>query len=174
MNAQSWRIHANRLEIHLPALIAAMLDTVNGGGAALGFLPPITPEEARSYWFSLRPDLYAATRILIAAGIDGRIVGSGQLSLISAPNGRHRAEVQKLFVLSSERGKGIGRLLMQALHEAARLHGRRLLLLNTRRAGPAEQFYKRLGYAEVGVVPGYAMGPKGERYDTVSLYRELP
>jgi hypothetical protein len=48
-----------------------------------------------------------------------------------------------------------------------------LLLLNTRRGEPAEGFYKRLGYREVGVVPGYSIGPAGERYDTVALYQEL-
>jgi hypothetical protein len=51
--------------------------------------------------------------------------------------------------------------------------GRRPLLLNTRRGEIGKRFYKRLGYREVGVVPGYSLGPKGERFDSVSLYQEL-
>jgi hypothetical protein len=62
---------------------------------------------------------------------------------------------------------------MAALHDTARQHGRNLLLLNTRRGGRAEEFYKRLGYREVGVVPGYTMGASGERYDSMALYHQL-
>ena len=62
---------------------------------------------------------------------------------------------------------------MAALHDAAREHGRSLLLLNTRKDGRAERFYKRLGYREAGVIPGWTLGPAGERYTHVTLYREL-
>jgi acetyltransferase len=89
------------------------------------------------------------------------------------PNARHRAELQKLFVATALRGSGVGRSLMAALHETARQHGRSLLFLNTRRGDPAEGFYKGLGYREVGVLPGWTIGPVGERYDHVTLYKEL-
>jgi hypothetical protein len=46
-------------------------------------------------------------------------------------------------------------------------------LLNTRKDGRAETFYKRLGYREAGVIPGWTLGPAGERYTHVTLYREL-
>jgi hypothetical protein len=48
-----------------------------------------------------------------------------------------------------------------------------LLFLNTRHRGPADRFYKDLGYREIGVIPGYAAGPTGERYADVALYQEL-
>jgi GNAT superfamily N-acetyltransferase len=81
--------------------------------------------------------------------------------------------LQKLLVAPALRGKGVGKLLLAALHDAARQHGRTLLLLNTRRGQPAESFYRQVGYREIGVVPGYTMGPAGERYDTVAFYNEL-
>jgi hypothetical protein len=62
---------------------------------------------------------------------------------------------------------------MSAVHSTAREHGRSLVLLNTRRGGPAERFYKSLGYREVGVIPGYMLGPSGTLVDSVLLYREL-
>jgi hypothetical protein len=34
-------------------------------------------------------------------------------------------------------------------------------------------FYARLGYREVGVVPGYTVDAAGARHDTVIMYREL-
>jgi ribosomal protein S18 acetylase RimI-like enzyme len=156
----------------LPAFVDLLRDLVHGG-SWLGFLPPLTHDEARNYWLSLLPEIHAGSRLLLAATSDGRVVGSGQLKFPPWPNAQHRAEIQKLFVDTSLRGQGVGRSLMAALHDAARQHGRSLLLLNTRHGGSAERFYRRLGYREVGVIPGYAAGPAGERYDDVSLYHEL-
>jgi GNAT superfamily N-acetyltransferase len=160
------------LENLLPALLDLLRDTVNGG-TPLGFLPPLTASDGRTYWRSLRPELEAGSRLLLAAFAGDRLVGTGQLSLSPSPNARHRAEMQKLFVATALRGQGVGRLLLSALHEAARRHGRSLLLLNTRRGEPAETFYKGLGYREAGVVPGWSIGMAGERYDHVTLYHEL-
>ena len=172
MSVSIWRICPTEIESVLPSLADLLRETVNGG-APLGFLPPLTLDDARAYWMSIRPAMYAGTRVLLAAFADGEIVGSGQLTFASAPNARHRGEVQKVFVGTAWRGQGVGESLMRALHRRARLHGRHLLLLNTRHRGRAEAFYKRLGYREVGVVPGYSVGPAGERFDSVTLYREL-
>jgi ribosomal protein S18 acetylase RimI-like enzyme len=153
-------------------LVELFRETVNAG-SSLGFVPPITREEAREYWRSLRPALRAGTRLLLAAYKENGIVGSVQMNFSPWPNARHRAEVQKLFVAPALRGRGVGRRLMTALHDLARERGRSLLLLNTRHRGPAESFYKSLGYREIGVIPGYAAGPTGERYADVALYQEL-
>jgi GNAT superfamily N-acetyltransferase len=166
------RVWPSEIELLLPALVSVLRETVNGG-SPLGFVPPITPTQAREYWLSLRPELYAGSRVLLATFAERRVIGSGQLRLPTVPNGLHRAEVQKVFVSNARRGRGIGRVLVAALHDAARQQGRNLLLLNTRRGGRAEAFYRRLGYREVGVVPGYTMGPSGERYDSMALYQQL-
>jgi acetyltransferase len=160
------------LEGLLPALVELLRETVNGG-SPMGFLPPLTHEQGRDYWLSLRREVRAGSRLLLVARSGDRIVGSGQLAFPSLPNARHRAEIQKLFVSPAARGQGVGRSLLAALHDAAREHGRSLLLLNPRRGEPAEGFYKGLGYREVGVVPGYAVGPTGERWDSVTLYQDI-
>jgi hypothetical protein len=61
---------------------------------------------------------------------------------------------------------------MHALHRrpAARSD---LILLSTRHREPAEQFYKSLGYVEIGVVPGWTIDRAGNRYDHMELYRDL-
>jgi len=161
-----------KLEEHLEVLAGLLVATVNGG-YPLGFLPPLTHDRARHYWLSLRHDLQSNSRLLLAAYSGDRIIGSAQLAFSAWPNSRHRAELQKLFVAPALRGKGVGKSLMAAIHNAARQHGRTLLLLNTRRGQPAEAFYRQVGYREIGVVPGYTMGPAGERYDTVAFYNEL-
>lgn len=172
MSISIWRICPSEIEAVLPSLAELLRETVNGG-TPLGFVPPLCLDDARRYWMSVRPEMYAGTRVLLAAFANGEIIGSGQLTFALAPNAQHRAEVQKVFVGCSWRGQGVGESLMRALHRRARLHGRRLLLLSTRHPGPAEGFYKRLGYQVVGVVPGYSVGPAGERFDSVTLYHEL-
>ena len=163
---------AHELQEVLAALVTLLIDTVEGGHS-MGFLPPLTRANARRYWLSLRQELQAGSRLLLVASCEGRIVGTGQLALSPWSNSQHRAELQKLFVDSSFRGRGVGKSLLAALHDAARQRGRSLLVLNTRHGEPAQELYKRLGYKEVGVVPGWTIGPAGERYTHVTLYQHL-
>ena len=167
------RISATELELQLSAFSSLLSESVHAG-ASLGFLPPLSRTEAATYWLSLRPELRAGSRILLAAFDEGALVGSGQLALPSSPNAHHRAEVQKLMVTPTLKGRGVGGSLLAALHAGARERGRSLILLNTRRGEPPESFYKALGYRVAGVIPGYSMGPAGQRVDSVTLYRELP
>lgn len=143
------------------------------GGVPMGFLPPLTHDQAREYWLSVRAELESGRRLLIGAFNESGLVGSGQLSFPTRPNAPHRADVEKLFVAAALRGRGVGKLLMTALHDASLQRGRYLVMLNTRYGSPAERFYKELGYREVGPIPGWSLGPGGERYDHVILYQEL-
>ena len=164
-------VSADELPSFVATLVQLLIETVDDG-ASLGFLPPVIPSDAQDYWMSLCPELRAGKRVVLGAFSDGQIVGSGQLALPSLPNAIHRAELQKLFVSRSLRGQGVGASLMAALHDCARQRGRTLILLNARR-GVADRFYKPLGYREIGVIPGYSLGPDGDRIDSVSLYQDL-
>ena len=155
----------------VPALVDLLIDTVDDQ-APLGFVPPVEPAAARNYWIARGPELALGSRVLMGVFCDGQIAGSGQLWLPSLPNALHRAEVQKVFISRTLRGRGVGASLMAALHASARQRGRSLLLLNARRS-VADRFYKPLGYQEVGVIPGYSLGSNGARVDTVSLYLAL-
>jgi GNAT superfamily N-acetyltransferase len=165
-------VSADELAELTPSLTELLIDTVQGG-ASLGFLPPVTTVEARRYWMSILPEVTDGSRLIVGAFHDGHIAGSAQLVLPGQPNARHRAEVEKVFVHRRLRGQGVGRWLMSAVHSAACEHGRSLTLLSTRRGGQAERFYRSLGYREVGVSPGYSIGPSGERVDSVLLFKEL-
>jgi len=165
-------VASTELEDLLPALVELLRESVDGG-ASLGFLPPLPHHEARHYWRSLRPELRGGSRLLFGAYVADRLAGTGQLALPSWPTARHRAELNKVMVATALRGHGIGRRLLQAIHERAWQRGRSLLLLNARRGDPAEAFYKRLGYREAGVIPGYSVGSAGEAYDNVAMYQLL-
>lgn len=165
-------VSSAELEEQVASFTELFKETVNGG-ASLGYVAPLTHNAARDYWLSLRSELDSGLRLLLAAYAEDKLVGSGQLFLPYWPAARHRAEVHKVLVSAAIRGQGVGNQLMTALHETSRRRGRSLILLNTRRGGSAERFYIRLGYREVGVVPGYIAGPGVLRYDSVILYLEL-
>jgi ribosomal protein S18 acetylase RimI-like enzyme len=156
----------------LPTLAVLLRDAVDGG-ASLGFLPPLDPAEAGMYWKGAEAEMRAGRRIVVVAWSGSRVVGCVQIILSTRENARHRAEVQKLCVLTSERGKGIGKALMEAAHAAALARGRTLLTLDTKKGDPAVALYRGLGYVELGVVPSYTRDRSGEFHDSVFLYRQL-
>lgn len=90
-----------------------------------------------------------------------------------APNGGHRAEVQKVCVLRSARGQGIGKQLMLAIEATARAAGRTLLVLDTRKGSVAEGLYRKVGYIEAGVIPSYARTVNGTLVTAAFFYRTL-
>lgn len=154
------------------ALAALLIDAVDSG-AAVGFVAPLARDEALSYWGKIRSSLGDGL-ILLGAYRDGRLVGSVQLSCAWQPNGRHRAEIQKLFVHTSVRRQGIARALMTAVEERALRLGRWLLILDTRQGDNAEPLYEKLGYVRVGSIPDYALSSRGALHPTVVFYKRLP
>ena len=161
-----------------PALLAQLTDLLIDAvahGASLGFLSVITREEVADYWRKIFTDLAGGGRLVLAAfdGV-GRLTGAAQLALELRPNGRHRAEVQKVLVFHAARGRGIGAALMTRVEAEARVHGRTLLFLDTSvgEAG-AVKFYERLGYALAGGIPDYAANPDGTLVPNVIFYKRL-
>ena len=143
-------------------------------GVSLGFAMPLDESAVRRYWQDVMGQIEAGSRILLVARAeDGTLVGSAQLNLATTPNSRHRAEVQKVCVLRSARGQGIGTQLMRAIEAAAQAAGRTLLVLDTRKGGMAEGLYRKLGYLEGGVIPGYARTVDGTLVAAAFFYRTL-
>jgi hypothetical protein len=67
----------------------------------------------------------------------------------------------------------VGAALLQAAESAARAAGRTLLVLDTVSGGDGERLYARLGWQRVGVIPGYALWPRGGLCDTTYFYKAL-
>ena len=154
------------------ALCALLRDAVEGG-ASVGYLVPVGDAELHAFWTDTFADVRAGRRVVLVAREAGRIVGSAQLGLATRPNSRHRAEVQKVLVLRSHRGRGLGAALMEALEPAARALGRTLLVLDTSATGNALGLYSRCGYTRAGVIPRFAADPDGSLIDTVLYYKHL-
>jgi GNAT superfamily N-acetyltransferase len=91
-------------------------------------------------------------RLLIAEQAS-RIVGTVQLHLAARSNARHRAEVAKLLVHPDVQRRSIGRRLMLAVEQAARLEQRSLLALDMRLGDGANAFYCAPGIAGQTPIP---------------------
>ena len=159
-------------QIILSELVTLLQDAV-ASGASIGFLPPLSEEEAREYWTSVLEDIAQKKRVLLIARHSAQVIGAVQLELATKANAQHRAEVQKLFVLQHERRRGIGRRLMEAIEPIARERGRTLLVLDTRLGDNAERLYRKLGYIEVGIIPSYAQDATGTLDATIIFYKLL-
>lgn len=158
----------------LPDLVELLRDAIEHG-ASVGFVLPLIDGELESYWQNVLQDMGAGKKILLAVRADrGQIVGSIQLALEARRNGIHRAEIQKLLVHSSARRQGIATRLMSAIEAVARRQKRSLLVLDTRKDSEAERSYTKIGYIQVGIVPGYAVDTDGQTPgDCTFFYRLL-
>ncbi len=166
------RLNTEDAQDMLAHLIDLLRDTVDNG-ASIGFIPPLSAGTAWEYWEKVIADVGAGSRLLLVAEADGEIAGSVQLALETRPNGVHRAEVQKLMVHRRFRQQGLGRLLMETVEADARELGRKLLVLDTRQGDAADGLYRKLGYTEAGVIPGYALDADGMPHNTVIFYKQL-
>lgn len=142
-------------------------------GASVSFLPPLSPAVARGFWQRVSSDVALGKRVLLAAWLDGVLVGTVQLILDMPQNQPHRAEVSKLLVDPAARRQGVGRALMRRVEQTARGIGRKLLVLDTRKGDAGEALYRELGWQEVGVIPGFALDAEGRPQDTVFFWKAV-
>ena len=150
-----------------------LIDAVHSG-ASVGFLAPVARATADRYWHDVFAAMSSGDDLLLwVAEAQGQVVGSVQLALCPKENGRHRAEVQKLLVHRTARGKGFSTLLMQAVEAEARSRSRSLLVLDTLLGSHAEEVYRHLGWSRAGEIPDFATSPDGELFPTVYYFKQL-
>jgi GNAT superfamily N-acetyltransferase len=174
MTGVSWSIR--RLQIvsdaEIDGLVGVLIDCVEGG-ASVSFMHPLTRERAAAFWRRVAGDVANGTRaLLIAEDADG-VCGTVQLIFDLPENQPHRADLAKMLVHRRVRRQGVGAALMSAAEETARACGKTLLVLDTVTGGDAERLYERLGWTRVGVIPGYALFPRGGLCATTVFYRDL-
>jgi ribosomal protein S18 acetylase RimI-like enzyme len=153
---------------NMDSLSALLIATVEDG-ASIGFLPPLSHEDALDYW----KGVLAPNVRLWVAQYDGETVGTVQLHLCTRQNGTHRAEIAKLMVHPQSRRMGIARRLMAVAEQTAIQENRSLLVLDTRAGDPSNTLYRSLGYIEAGRIPQYAKSANGSLDETVFYYKLL-
>lgn len=155
-------------ERRLADILVACVDA----GASVSFLRPLTRERARAFWKGGSARVARGEALLLAAWLDGALVGTVQLGLDMPQNQPHRADVAKLLVDPAARRQGVGEALMRRAEQAAVRLGRRLLVLDTLKGDDAERLYARQGWTRVGEVPGFALDETGAAHATVFFWKE--
>ncbi|GAA3007558.1 GNAT family N-acetyltransferase [Streptomyces drozdowiczii] len=151
-------------------LAALLVETVEGG-SSVGFLAPLDRAAAAEWWRARAASVEAGQLEVWIARDGERIAGTIGLVRAPLPNARHRAEVAKLMVRPSARGRGLGGELLAAVERAAAEEGVTLLVLDTESGSPAERLYRAAGWTECGSVPDYAADPAGVLKPTTFYYK---
>ncbi|CCM77948.1 GNAT family N-acetyltransferase [Rhizobium mesoamericanum] len=172
MTATIRLLDAAKARAAIPDLCEVLADCVNGG-ASVGFMQPYSNADAEPYWQGVADAVASGATLLFVAEIDGRPVGTVQVSAAQMPNQPHRGDLKKLLVHRSARGKGLARLLMDTAEREAAAHGKTLLVLDTATGSEAEAIYPRLGWQRVGVIPDYALWPEGGLCATTFFYKRV-
>lgn len=155
--------------------ICALWADVSNAGGAVGFLPPVAPEQ-------VRPDLLrhltamaeGRARLVVGRDGDGRVVATAFLTLNGHRLMTHWLWVYTVMVHPSLQGRGVGRRLMAAVAEAARtVEGITALRLTCRGGSGARPFYEACGYQEVGRVPGAIRLAEDDYRDDITMWLEL-
>jgi GNAT superfamily N-acetyltransferase len=156
----------------LQELAEVLVDCV-AGGASVSFMSPFSPQQALAFFRKVASSVAAGDTVLLAASLNGKIVGTVQLGLDTPPNQPHRAEVKKMLVHRAWRSCGIGAALMTQVEEEARRLGRWLLVLDTVPGADGHRLYLRAGWQQTGIVPDYALWPDGRLCDTAIMWKRL-
>jgi GNAT superfamily N-acetyltransferase len=159
-------------ETALAELAAVLADCV-AGGASVNFLSPFSHDDALGFYRKVAGIVATGDIVLLVARLDGKIVGTVQLGLDTPPNQRHRADIKKMLVHRSARGRGIGAALMVAAEDEAWRLGRWLLVLDTVPGESGHRLYLRSGWTQSGIVPDYALFPDGRLCDTAIMWKRL-
>ena len=153
-------------------LADVLIDCVEGG-ASVSFMHPLSRDRAVAFWRGVARGAAAGERALLVADDARGLCGTVQLVLAQPENQPHRADLSKMLVHRRARRQGLGAALMRAAEATARECGKTLLVLDAVTGGDAERLYERLGWQRVGVIPGYALMPRGGLCSTTVLYRNL-
>lgn len=153
--------------------LAELLIACVADGASLTFMPPLSRDRAIGFWKTASTAVAAGSRVLLAAWCDGRLAGCVILDLATEENMPHAASLRTLMVDPGERRRGIGRALMRRAEQAARAHGRRLVMLDARAGSAAEALYRSESWQELGRIPGLELNATREACDTVFFWKRV-
>jgi GNAT superfamily N-acetyltransferase len=173
MTMPAWSLRRLHMvdEAQIEELADVLIDCVEGG-ASVSFMHPLPRDRAVAFWRRVADGVAVGRRALLVAADARGLCGTVQLVLDQPENQPHRAELSKMLVHRRARRQGLGAALMRAAETTARECGKTLLVLDTA-SDEAERLYERMGWVRVGVIPGYALLPRGGLCSTTVFYREL-
>jgi L-amino acid N-acyltransferase YncA len=112
------------------------------------------------------------TVTVIAVG-DGTVMGEATLHLSGVPWTRH-VGVVRVFTAREQRGRGLGRLLLEEICALAPSLGiEKLVAEMTVEQVPAQRLVAQLGFVEVARLPRYVKDRYGRPHDLIMMMRDV-
>ncbi|ALN62492.1 acetyltransferase family protein [Lysobacter antibioticus] len=155
------------------SMLGELLIDVVADGGSVGFMHPLSPEQAQAFWHASLAAAELGARIVLGAFDQDRLVGTVTLLLDCPPNQPHRGEIAKLMTRRDHRGRGVASSLVRTAETLAREHRRALLVLDTASDEGASAFYEKLGYTRAGEIPDYALKPHGGLTGTIIFWKKV-
>jgi len=157
----------------LRARIVALWVEVTNAGGAVGFVAPVSAEEVRPV---------AETAFDgVAAGIDRMVLGldgDEVVALLFVVDNRfglkdHWRVLKRVMVTPRGQKRGLGAALMREAEALGRKAGLAALQVTVRGGMGTEDFYAKLGYREVGRLPGALRIGPGDDRDDILMWLDL-
>jgi ribosomal protein S18 acetylase RimI-like enzyme len=155
------------------ATLADIMIDVVAGGASVSFMHPLARGDAEAFWEGSLAAAERGERVVFGALDGDTLVATVTLQLACPPNQPHRGEIAKMMTRPGHRGRGIATRLLRAAEARAVAAGKTLLVLDTAVEDGASDFYRRLGYSEAGIIPGYAFTPHGGLSGTRIFWKRI-
>ena len=154
------------------ALSELLVETVASGGS-VSFMHPLPLEAADAFWRDSLASAARGERIVLGAFDGVQLVATVTLLLDLPPNQPHRAEIAKMMTRLTHRKRGIAGALMREAEKMAIARGRTLLVLDTAVDEGASPLYESLGFNLTGIIPDYALKPRGGLTGTMIYWKKL-
>jgi GNAT superfamily N-acetyltransferase len=153
--------------------IVTLWTAVTNAGGAVGFVGPVTEDDVRPLALST---LREATE-----GPDRMLVGfhdQQPVALLFFTDNRFRLKahwcvLKRVMVQPDRQGHGYGQALMREAERIGREIGWEALHLTVRDGKGVEEFYRQLGYREVGRLPGALRVGPGDDRDEIQMWLSL-
>ena len=154
------------------ALSELLVETVASGGS-VSFMHPLPLEAADAFWRDSLASAARGERTVLGAFDGVQLVATVTLLLDLPPNQPHRAEIAKMMTRLTHRKRGIAGALMREAEKMAIARGRTLLVLDTAVDEGASPLYESLGFNLTGIIPDYALKPRGGLTGTMIYWKKL-
>ena len=141
--------------------------------ASVSFMHPLSQADAEAFWEKSLAAAERGERVVLGAFDGETLAGTVTLVLDLPVNQPHRAEIAKLMVALSHRGRGIASALMNAAEAQATAAGRTMLVLDTASIEGAGPLYEALGWSFAGELPDYAYTPHGAMSGTRLYWKRV-
>ncbi|MGA8116601.1 MAG: GNAT family N-acetyltransferase [Actinocatenispora sp.] len=136
----------------VPAIVALLADDALGAGRE-------SPTDQAPYLAAFEALDGDPNQYLAVAELGGEVVGTLQLTFLPglSHRGGWRAQVEAVRIAESQRGSGLGTVLIRWSVERAREHGCRMVQLSSHASRTeAHRFYRKLGFHDSHV--GFKLG----------------